>query len=702
MKKTVPFLMLSVFLMACMMIPLNESDGATGFTVRDGTGTEFHYDEPAERVVVQGSGAALTIADAGAMGKIVAVDRYSTYEYTGFEKLRGMDDVTVLDSFYGENNHESIITELVNMVENGELSKDDTIILTSYPSNETLRGKLTSDRYGFTKVLLWMSKDITEYGQVQDFVETVSKVVTGTVPDSVNDMESKVSDVESVVDSNRSSPKALYAWYYGNELQVGNNGIMTSMLELCGADDIGHDPGNDAERYGDIQTIIDLVGANRDAVVFVSDGYFKTGKTVEDFRSEVFNGDGSVKIVQAGLNWNNWCPESADGLTEMASALYDPDYWNVAESVETTDNTLVIALIVLVSIACIGGIVIMTRRNGRDSLPAMAVIMTCAALLVVFLLLDLSWAGTRTLSISEVWNALTGNGTWGTDIIVNHQNLPRVLFGIFVGAGLAVTGAVMQALFRNPLATPYILGLSSGASLGAALAILFSIPFIPLAVAQPVLAFVLCFATTILVYMISRSGGSVIRTETLVLAGVAVSSLISAIVSFLTYIAPSEEMGSIVFWSMGSLGTVTWEEMAIGIPIILIGILIMLTESRNLNAMMLGDAHAMDLGVDVRRTRLLILMVSSVVVAACVCFVGTIGFVGLVIPHIVRLILGPDNRLIIPISAIGGGAFLIMCDYIAHLVAPYYGVLPIGVVTSLIGAPFFIYLLCRRKKEVGW
>lgn len=341
-------------------------------------------------------------------------------------------------------------------------------------------------------------------------------------------------------------------------------------------------------------------------------------------------------------------------------------------------------------------------KKGRKSLSITAVIAVCTALLAIFFLLDLSWAGTRTLTLIEVWEALSGNGTWSTDIIVNHQNLPRVMFGIFVGAGLAVTGAVMQALFRNPLATPYILGLSSGASLGAALAILFSIPFIPLAIAQPFMAFVLCFATTILVYMISRAGGSVIKTETLVLAGVAVSSLISAIVSFLTYIAPSEEMGSIVFWSMGSLGTITWEEIAIGAPIIVVGILIMLMESRNLNAMMLGDAHAMDLGVDVKRTRLLVLMVSSVVVAACVCFVGTIGFVGLVIPHIIRLVLGPDNRMIIPISAIGGGAFLIICDYIAHFVAPYYGVLPIGVVTSLIGAPFFIYLLCRKMKEVGW
>lgn len=344
----------------------------------------------------------------------------------------------------------------------------------------------------------------------------------------------------------------------------------------------------------------------------------------------------------------------------------------------------------------------MMMGKGKKAAATIATVVVSLVLLFIFMLLDLSWAGNSSLSLGEVWDALLGHGTWANNIIVNTHNLPRIVFGIGVGAGLAVTGGVMQAVFRNPLATPYILGLSSGASLGAALAIMFSIPFIPLSLAQPVLAFVLCFGTMVLVYTISRSGGSNIKTETLVLAGVAVSSLISAIVSFLTYIAPSEKMGSIVFWSMGSLGDAGWDEISLALPLISVGIVLMVTQARNLNAMMLGDAHAMDLGVDVRRTRLFLLVVSSLVVAACVCFAGTIGFVGLVIPHIVRLVLGPDNRVILPVSIVGGAAFVIMCDYISHFVAQYYGVLPIGVVTALIGAPFFIYLLCRRKKEVGW
>ena len=337
------------------------------------------------------------------------------------------------------------------------------------------------------------------------------------------------------------------------------------------------------------------------------------------------------------------------------------------------------------------------KTTRRSATAALATLASAMALLVVFSLFDLSWAGGSSLSLKEVWDAIWGHGTWASDIIVNGQNMPRISTGISEGAGLAVTGGVMQAVFMNPLATPYILGLSSGASLGAAVAILLSITLL-----QPLLAFVFCFGTMLLVYTISRSGGSVVKTETLVLAGVAVSSLISALVSFLTYIAPGEKMGSIVFWSLGSLSGTEWGEIALMAPIIAAGIVLMATQSRNLNAMMLGDAHAMDLGVDVKRTRLLLLAISSLVVAACVCFVGTIGFVGLVIPHIIRLLLGPDNRVILPLSAAGGAAFVIMCDYIAHFVAPYYGVLPIGVVTSLIGAPFFIYLLCARKREVGW
>ena len=345
----------------------------------------------------------------------------------------------------------------------------------------------------------------------------------------------------------------------------------------------------------------------------------------------------------------------------------------------------------------------MTRTvKGHVIGKTMLTLAVLVILLIVFALMDLSWAGSKTFSLKEVWDALCGNGTWASDNIIIRQNLPRVLTALFVGAGLAVTGCVMQAVFRNPLATPYILGLSSGASVGAAIAIMFSIPFIPLAIAQPVMAFVMCLLTTLLVYTISRSGGGMVRTETLVLAGVAISSLFSAIVSFLTYIAPDDKMGDIVFWSLGSLGKTEMVDVLIIGTVVIVGIILMLTQSRNLNAMMIGDSHAMDLGVDVRKVRIGLLVISSLVVAASVSFVGTIGFVGLVVPHILRMILGPDNRIIIPMSIVGGATFLMIGDWTAHAFSTMFGVLPIGVVTALVGAPFFIYLLCRKKKEVGW
>ena len=332
------------------------------------------------------------------------------------------------------------------------------------------------------------------------------------------------------------------------------------------------------------------------------------------------------------------------------------------------------------------------------------IIVTLAVLLVlsvVCIFLDLSWvSSSQSYSFVEVWDALIGNGSWGSNKIVREINLPRVVIGLFVGAGLAVSGTAMQAVFRNPLASPYILGLSSGASVGAALSMLIAIPFIPLMIVTPFMAFVLCFATMILVYTMSRIGGTV-RTETLILSGVAVSSLLSAIVSFLTFIS-GDKLEGIVFWTMGNLGNASWEEILFVAPIILVCSVILIMQAKPLNAMMLGDIHAMDLGIDVKRTRLIVLIFTTIVVASAVAFVGVIGFIGLVIPHMLRIILGPDNRVIMPMGMVAGAAFLVICDYLTHIVASQFGVLPIGVVTALIGAPVFIFLLIRRKKEVGW
>ena len=338
----------------------------------------------------------------------------------------------------------------------------------------------------------------------------------------------------------------------------------------------------------------------------------------------------------------------------------------------------------------------MNRRIAVASSVAVILVIT-----IVCVFLDLSWiSGRDSYPFDQVWAALTGHATWGTTYIVCTLNAPRVVAGIFVGAGLAIAGSAMQAVFRNPLASPYILGLSSGASVGAATSMLFTIPFIPAAICTPVLAFITCFGTMILVYCMSRAGGQ-IKTETLILSGVAVSSLLSALVSFLTFIA-GDKLEGIVFWTMGNLGNADWEEIYFMAPVIIACSLMLATQAKNLNAMMLGDIHASDLGVDVKRVRLFILVMTTVIVAAAVSFVGVIGFIGLVIPHILRIILGPDNRVIMPLSMFAGAAFILICDFLSHVIAPYYGTLPIGVTTSLIGAPIFIYLLIRRRRSVGW
>jgi len=320
-------------------------------------------------------------------------------------------------------------------------------------------------------------------------------------------------------------------------------------------------------------------------------------------------------------------------------------------------------------------------------------------ILFIFMVLDLTQAFIP-LSFEDAFWALFGIGSETDVIIVQRMNLPRVIMAICVGAGLGIAGAVMQGLFRNPMASPYILGLSSGASLGAAIGLTFTVSWLPALVMIPLLAFMTCMGTLFLVYSISQVGGRV-PTETLLLSGIAVGSLLSALVSLLTYVA-GDQMQGIVYWTMGNLTNARWDNILIVAPLIIAGCIIMMSCSRDLNAMMLGDAHAQDLGVEVKKVRLQLLVASALVTAAAVAFVGVIGFVGLVVPHILRILMGPDNRALLPASLIGGAAFLMMCDYISRVISPNIGILPIGIVTALIGAPYFIYLLRRRRDQVGW
>lgn len=308
-----------VAVMLCATIVIAPADAEdTGFDVTDGEGRTFHYDAPAERIVSTGAATTLTIAQAGAVSKIVAVDTYSTYDYTGYEELAAMDAVN-LGSFYGETNHDYIVTSLINMVDNGEFSLDDTIILTSYSSNRALYDRLTG--IGFTKVLVWTTDSVPDYDAIVQMVSDVSMIASGTVPESVSSMLEKTQTVSDAVSGVTERTRALFVWYTGGEFSVGNSSIMNSMLEVANAENIGYN-GSTASHYGDVNTVISLLEQNPGTVIFVNYSYGNAGGTAESFREDVLGGNTDYPVVIMDGLWNNWCPESADGLMTIGQYLY--------------------------------------------------------------------------------------------------------------------------------------------------------------------------------------------------------------------------------------------------------------------------------------------------------------------------------------------------------------------------------------------
>ena len=308
-----------VAVMLCATIVIAPADAEdTGFDVTDGEGRTFHYDAPAERIVSTGAATTLTIAQAGAVSKIVAVDTYSTYDYTGYKELAAMDAVN-LGSFYGETNHDYIVTSLINMVDTGEFSLDDTIILTSYSSNRALYDRLTG--IGFTKVLVWTTDSVPDYDAIVQMVSDVSMIASGTVPESVSSMLEKTQTVSDAVSGVTERTKALFVWYTGGEFSVGNSSIMNSMLEVANAENIGYN-GSTASHYGDVNTVISLLEQNPGTVIFVNYSYGNAGGTAESFREDVLGGNTDYPVVIMDGLWNNWCPESADGLMTIGQYLY--------------------------------------------------------------------------------------------------------------------------------------------------------------------------------------------------------------------------------------------------------------------------------------------------------------------------------------------------------------------------------------------
>ena len=286
---------------------------------------------------------------------------------------------------------------------------------------------------------------------------------------------------------------------------------------------------------------------------------------------------------------------------------------------------------------------------------------------------------------------------WGDrdELILMEWRLPRILIACVVGAGLALAGVVFQALLRNPLADPYILGVSSGGSLGAVIAIILGIGSIKGLSTLPFFAFMGAVSTMFLVYGIARVGGRV-PTHTLLLAGVIVNSFFSAIIMFLVSIVRATETHKFLLWSMGNLTPVETKLTIISMSLIVLGGLALYYHAQSFNLFSFGEESAAQLGVEVERVKRISFVLASLITGAAVSVCGIIGFVGLIVPHMVRMTIGADHRILMPASALVGASFLIAADTVARTItAP--AEIPVGVVTAICGGPFFIYLLRRRR-----
>jgi iron complex transport system permease protein len=286
------------------------------------------------------------------------------------------------------------------------------------------------------------------------------------------------------------------------------------------------------------------------------------------------------------------------------------------------------------------------------------------------------------------------------ETIILQVRLPRVIGGALVGAALATAGVLFQGLLRNPMADPYIIGTSAGAALGATLAMLLPLSMAFLGFGMvPVLAFAGALATVFLVYYLARVGAKT-PVVSMLLAGFVVSAMLTALMFLVINMSDKlyEKFHSVYAFLMGGISVTGWGQIAVIAPIVVVGIILARLWAFRLNAFALGEEGAAHVGVDVERSKIVFLALGSVLTAAAVSIGGLIGFVGLVIPHSMRLILGPDHRALIPCSAIAGAAFLVVADTLARTLHPPHEV-PVGIITALIGAPVFIYLLRGRGKE---
>jgi len=326
-------------------------------------------------------------------------------------------------------------------------------------------------------------------------------------------------------------------------------------------------------------------------------------------------------------------------------------------------------------------------------------------LVLIFILIIFSTTlGTARITVYEVYSAILNHFlpevfpvSWKAKVCVWDFRLPRILMGVLAGFCLGVAGAVMQGILRNPLASPYTLGIASGAGFGAALAIISGISFSPcgtyLVIAN---AFIFSLLPTFFIVGISKYRGA--TPETMILAGIAMLYIFSAATTLMEYFAEPRKVKAVIFWMVGDLGGAKWDYILPALTISAPIFAIILLKSWDMNMINAGDETAISLGVNVERFRISMLVLASLMTATIVCFTGTIGFIGLVAPHMCRIVIGGDNRFLVPASGLLGSSLLLASDTIARtIIAPV--ILPVGVITSFMGGPLFLYLIMRKRRE---
>ncbi len=327
-------------------------------------------------------------------------------------------------------------------------------------------------------------------------------------------------------------------------------------------------------------------------------------------------------------------------------------------------------------------------------------------LLIILSLYSLTIGAIPITGLDVIYSLIGQQQDFQTALVVNEIRLPRLILGIIVGAGLAVAGAAMQGLFRNPLADPGLVGVSSGAALAAVIVIVLGAGFLSQYVifwgyfALPIAAFAGGGFVTWLIYKIATKNG---RTDVglMLLTGIAIGAIAGAATGLLTYFATDSELRSLTFWSMGSIASASWQDISISAGPILISVIVLPFFARALNAFLMGEEVSSHMGFNVKQLKVIVIVLTALAVGAAVSVSGMIGFVGLVAPHLVRILLGPDHRWLLPGSAILGAILVLGSDMVARtILSP--AELPIGIVMSALGGPFFLWLLIQRRSRVGF